>query len=489
MSYCFNPNCSKPRNPDDAKFCLTCGTKLLLKDRYRAIQPLGLGGCSRTFKAIDQDRLQHPCVIKLFLLSPEQDHKATELFNQEALRLYELGKNEQIPELYAHFEQDNQLYLVQEFIDGKTLLDELQDQETQVVKPYKESKLRKLLADLLPVLNFIHEQGVIHRDLKPANIIRRCSDDKFVLIDFGGAKQATGRVLADQGTMIGTLGYAPAEQLQSGTVHPASDLYALGATCIHLLTGVHPFDLYNSLEGSLNWRGSLPEETKISPQLGEILDKLVKNMVKDRYQSATQVLQALNLSDIATKITAPQINPQLAVIDYLQQSLLDESPTSEREIDYTKLQDLLSAKKWQEADEETRQKMLEIMGKQQRGYLDNEDMQKFPCKDLFTINQLWLNYTNGCFGFSVQKQIWIEEGGKLGIYDLMAYEKFAVRVGWRENDTWKSYSELTFVSEKPPGHLPLSLSLGWGTGAIKLVGVEGAVEADCFFSRVDNCKL
>jgi len=489
MSYCFNPNCSKPQNPDDAKFCLTCGTKLLLKDRYRATQPLGLGGCSRTFKAIDQDRLQHPCVIKLFLLPPEQDHKATELFNQEALRLYELGKNEQIPELYAHFEQDNQLYLVQEFIDGQTLLDELEDQETRVVKPYKESKLRKLLADLLPVLKFIHEQDVIHRDIKPANIIRRCSDDKFVLIDFGGAKQATGRVLADQGTMIGTLGYAPAEQLQSGTVHPASDLYALGATCIHLLTGVHPFDLYNSQESCLNWRGNLPEGTKISVQLGEILDKLVKNMVKDRYQSADQVLQALNLSDIATKITVPQINPQLAVIDYLDQSSLDAPSTSEKEVDYTKLQDLLAAKKWQEANEETRQKMLEIAGQQQRDYLDNEDIQKFPCQELFTINQLWLNYSEGCFGFSVQKQIWIEEGGKPGVYDLVAYEKFAVRVGWRENDTWKSYSQLTFASLHPPGHLPLSLGIGWGAGAIELVGVEGAVEADCFFSRVDKCNL
>src|SRR4028119_149787 len=107
MSYCLNLNCSKPQNPNNAKFCLRCGTKLLLKDRYRAIQPLSSGGCSRTFEALDQDRLNHPCVIKLFMLPPEQDQKATELFNQEAVRLYELGKHNQITDLYAHFELDN----------------------------------------------------------------------------------------------------------------------------------------------------------------------------------------------------------------------------------------------------------------------------------------------------------------------------------------------------------------------------------------------
>jgi serine/threonine protein kinase len=89
-------------------------------------KPLGRGGYSRTFEAVDQDRLNHPCVIKLFMLPPEQDQKATELFNQEAVRLYELGKHDQIPEFYAHFEQDSRLYLVQEFIDGQTLLDELE---------------------------------------------------------------------------------------------------------------------------------------------------------------------------------------------------------------------------------------------------------------------------------------------------------------------------------------------------------------------------
>lgn len=476
MSYCLNLDCSKPQNPDDAKFCLTCGTKLLLKDRYRATEPLGKGGYSRTYAAVDQDRLNHPCVIKLFMMPPDQDRKATELFNQEAVRLYELGKHDQIPEFYAHFEQDNRLYLLQEFIDGQTLFDELEDRVTSGATLYQESEIRAILTDLLPVLNFIHEQGVIHRDIKPANIIRRRRDNKLILIDFGVAKQATVEALVKQGTMIGTLGYAPAEQLQFGEAYPASDLYALGATCIHLLTGIHPFNLYNSLAGCWLWWEKLPDGTTISPQLKEILDKLLQVLVKDRYQVVNEVLQELNPCELATVARSPQSEVEVPL-------------ESEKGIDYTRLRDLLAAGNWQEADIETRKKMLEVMEQQHRGYLDNEDIENFPCQDLRTLDRLWVHYSHERFGFSVQKRIWIEEGGKPGVYSLVVYEKFGDRVGWRVNDNWKFYSDLTFSLNAAVGHLPLGLSIGWGDGAIELVGVEGAVEVDCLFSRVEICEF
>jgi serine/threonine protein kinase len=475
MSYCLNPDCSKPHNPDDANFCLTCGTKLLLKDRYRATQALGRGGCSRTFEALDQDRLNHPCVIKLFMLPPEQDKKATDLFNQEAVRLYELGKHDQITDLYAHFELDDRLYLVQEFVDGKTLLDELEDRKASVHGLYKENEIREILADLLPVLQFIHERDVIHRDIKPANIMRRRMDGKLILIDFGvaKAKQATGTGVAGQGTMIGTLGYAPAEQLQAGAAYPASDLYALGATCVHLLTGMHPFNLYNPLEGYLIWQDHLPQGTTISPPLGKILDNLLKNLVKHRYRSALEVLRDLDLEPAA----------------YSSPNGLSVPLESEVGIDYTKLRDFLAAGNWKEADRETCQKMLEVMGQQHRGYLDNEHIENFPCKDLRTINQLWTHHSNKHFGFSVQKRLWQEEGGKPGVYDSTVYEKFGDRVGWRVNHNWKSYADLTFSLNAPQGHLPLGLSIGWGDGAMELVGVEGAVEVDRLFSLVETCNL
>ncbi len=491
MSHCINPDCPKPHNPDNAKFCLTCGTKLLLKDRYRAIQALSPGGSSRTFKALDQDRLNHPCVIKLFMLSPTQDQKATDLFNQEAVRLYELGKHDQIPELFAHFEQNDRLYLVQEFIDGPSLLDELEQLTANGSKFYQENNIHQTLADLLPVLKFIHDKDVIHRDIKPANIIRRQSDGKLVLIDFGVAKQATANVLAKRGTMIGTLGYAPAEQIQFGEAYCASDLYALGATCIHLLTGKHPFNLYNSLDGCWIWQERLPEGTSISIELADVLNKLLKVLVKDRYQSVEEVLKDLRQPEITITITAPN-SGNLAPIDHsnvgampLAQIALD----SEKGVDYTKLRDLLAAGNWQQADEETRLKMLEVMGQQERGYLDGEDIEKFPCKDFQTIDQLWLYYSENRFGFSVQKRIWLEEGGKDGIYDERVYERFGDRVGWRKDGNWRLYSDLSFSSNEVPGHLPLGLSVGWGVGAINFVGVQGAVEVDCLFSLVDNCEV
>lgn len=488
MSYCLNLDCSKPQNPGNAKFCLSCGTKLLLKDRYRAIQPLSSGGCSRTFKAVDQDRLNHPCVIKLFMLTPDQDWKATDLFNQEAVRLYHLGKHNQIPELYAHFKQDDRLYLVQEFIDGQTLLDELEERTSQGRLLYQESDIRQILIDLLRILKFIHAKNVIHRDIKPANIMRRRSDGKLVLIDFGVAKQATGTVLVKRGTMIGTLGYAPTEQIQFGEAYCASDLYALGATCIHLMTGTQPFNLYNSLEGCWTWQERLPEGTTISLQLAEILDKLLKVLVKERYQSADEVLQDLHLPETPRTIVNPPI-PDVAPVSNPAQSKLAVSLKSERGVDYTKLRDLLAAKNWKAADKETRKKMLEVMGQQQRGYLNEEDIEKFPCKDLRTINHLWVHYSNARFGFSVQKRIWLEEGGKPGFYDERVYEKFGDRVGWRVNDNWRLYSDLTFSTNDDPGHLPLGLSIGWATGTIELVGVQGAVEVDCLFSLVESCQL
>ncbi|HEY9831791.1 MAG TPA: serine/threonine-protein kinase [Stenomitos sp.] len=447
-----------------------------MKDRYRATKPLGRGGYSRTFAALDQDRLNHPCVIKLFMMPPDQDRKATELFNQEAVRLYELGKHEQIPEFYAHFEENNRLYLVQEFIDGQTLFDELEDRVRTKGILYEESEIRNLLSDLLPVLQFIHQQGVIHRDIKPANIIRRRRDGKLILIDFGVAKQATVKALMKQGTMIGTVGYAPAEQLQFGEAYPASDLYALGATCIHLLTGIHPFNLYNSLAGCWLWQENLPSATTISPNLENILNKLLQVLVKDRYQTVHEVLKDFNpLEWTSDSRPFP--------------STLDIPLESEKGINYKRLQDLLAQQNWKEADKETREKMIEVMGQKQRGYLDNEDIEKFPCKDLTTIDRLWLHYSHKRFGFSVQKQLWIEEGGKPGVYNLIAYEKFGERVGWRVNDNWKLYSDLVFNSNMVPGHLPLGLSIGWGDGAIELVGVEGAVEVDCLFSRVNSCDL
>jgi serine/threonine protein kinase len=145
------------------------------------------GGFGRTYLAEDSQKLNEICVIKQ--LAPKQSgtyalKKATELFIEEAKRLQDLGEHPQIPTLFAYFEDNGFLYLVQQFIKGDNLLDELAQKGK-----YKETQIRELLLDLLPSLKFIHERNIIHRDIKPQNIMRRASDGKLVLIDFGASKQ------------------------------------------------------------------------------------------------------------------------------------------------------------------------------------------------------------------------------------------------------------------------------------------------------------
>lgn len=287
MSYCLNPNCQKPHNLDLAKLCLNCGSKLLFADRYRAIKPIGQGGFARTFLAVDEYKPSKPhCAIKQFLPQDQGTNtlkKATELFHQEAMRLDELGKHSQIPELLAYFTQDQRQYLVQEFIDGQNLAEEL-----AVLGVFTEVQIYHLLNDLLSALQFIHGGQVIHRDIKPENIIHRHPDGQLVLVDFGAAKFLHSTALAKKGTVIGSAGYAAPEQF-SGQAIFASDLYNLGVTCIHLLTQVDPFDLFDSRESTWVWRNYLVDN-QISSHLGYILDKLVEPKLDRRYSSAAAVL-------------------------------------------------------------------------------------------------------------------------------------------------------------------------------------------------------
>ncbi len=302
MICCLNPDCSNPVNASGKKFCRTCSTPLiaLLRNRFHIIKVLSdEGGFGRTYLAEDVDKLNERCVVKQ--LAPRIQgtwalKKAIELFEKEAQRLQELGTHSQIPTLLAYFEQDKYLYLVQQFIDGQNLLTELQHK-----KKYNCSEIKKILLDLLPVLKFIHEQGVIHRDIKPQNIIRRQASlssttavsgigKNLVLIDFGSAKQLTAQAQMKIGTSIGSQGYSPIEQIRDGAAYPASDLFALGATCFHLLTGVSPFKLWTELGYSWvkDWQQYL--RYPITEELTEVLHKLLQKDIEHRYQSAHQVL-------------------------------------------------------------------------------------------------------------------------------------------------------------------------------------------------------
>lgn len=305
MSYCLNPNCLSPRNPENAENCQQCQSRLLLNDRYRPLDPIGRGGFGRTFKAIDEYKPSKPnCVIKQFHGKGFDDAaKAEELFNREAELQEKLGKHSQIPELLALCPQDNYLYLVQEFIDGRNLNQELKEEGT-----FSEDKIWQLLKDLLPVLQFIHDNQVIHRDIKPENIIRHSAEGRLFLVDFGIAKLATEAILAKTGTVIGSEGYTAPEQ-HEGKPSFASDLYSLGATCYHFLTRADPSRLlYSWVDWQKELRDKL-ENRDISEELIEVLTKLLQPDVSQRYQSAEEVIQDLNLEPTKATAESPLIFP------------------------------------------------------------------------------------------------------------------------------------------------------------------------------------
>jgi serine/threonine protein kinase len=308
MSYCLNPHCPKPENPHNVKFCRTCGSKLLLKERYRAIKPIGQGGFGKTFLAVDEDKPSKPrCVIKQFYPQAQGTNtlaKAVELFNQEAVQLDELGKHPQIPELLAYFTQEDRQYLVQEFIDGHNLAQELTHRGA-----FSEIQIRQLLNDLLSVLQFCHTRQIIHRDIKPENIILREADGKLVLVDFGAAKSTTGTALNKTGTSIGSPEYVAPEQMRGKAVF-ASDIYSLGATCINLLTVRSPFDSYDINNDTWVWQQYL--QTPVSNQLSCILNKMLESIPIRRYQTVDEVINDLNQqSPVAAKpAAAPKPIPQ-----------------------------------------------------------------------------------------------------------------------------------------------------------------------------------
>ncbi|HBB32684.1 MAG TPA: hypothetical protein DDZ80_16375 [Cyanobacteria bacterium UBA8803] len=339
MSYCLNLACQNPQNQNGTRFCQSCGAKLLLGDRYWAIQQIGQGGFGRTFLAVDEYKpSKSRCVIKQFF-PQAQGHqnaqKIAELFEKEAVRLDELGKHPQIPELLAHFEENGSQYLVQEFIEGQNLAEKLAQNG-----PFAENQILELLQGLLPVLQFIHNQQVIHRDIKPENIIQRPSSlptlmpptnteelegdssqvsiksnplpaslpariGQLVLVDFGASKLAPRTALSVTGTVIGSAGYTAPEQAAGKAVF-ASDIYSLGVTCIHLLTQKDPFDLYSFDEGVWVWRDYLKQP--VNDAVSRLLDKMLEGATSRRYQSVAEVLDDLQAAVISpTSPTPPKV--------------------------------------------------------------------------------------------------------------------------------------------------------------------------------------
>lgn len=266
----------------------------LLDNRYRVTEILGSGGFGKTYIAEDIKRFEAKCVVKQLkpqLPSPEILEVAQRLFEAEAKILGHLGDNPQIPALLTYFRNEQEFYLVQEFIEGHDLTKEL-----TFGKQWSESEVISLLIDILTPLAFVHQNQIVHRDIKPPNLIRRKQDSKIVLIDFGAVKEFSAtQVLNTQGqtivgTIIGTPGYMPSEQVR-GTPKFSSDLYAVGIIAIQALTGKNPpserglpEELQKDYNGEIIWRN----QVEVSSGLAAILDKMVRYNFRQRYHSAVE---------------------------------------------------------------------------------------------------------------------------------------------------------------------------------------------------------
>ncbi|WP_375510234.1 SUMF1/EgtB/PvdO family nonheme iron enzyme [uncultured Nostoc sp.] len=276
----------------------------MLVGRYEIIRELGGGGFAITFLAKDYLQPSQPlCVVKQ--LRPQHtEPRIVESFETEATVLEKLGKYSQIPQLLAHFRENKNLYIVQEFIEGHDL-----KQEIIPGKQLSEAYVTNLLQDVLEVLSFVHNQQVIHRDIKPENLMRRDQDGKIFLIDFGAVKELGALIVNVEGkvtssVIIGTPGYMPNEQKNAKPIF-ASDIYALGVTMIQALTGVSAVDFEEDAKtGEILWR----HQAQVSKRLANVLTKMVRRHYTLRYANATEVLQ-----DLSQKLPPPPTRPQQPV--------------------------------------------------------------------------------------------------------------------------------------------------------------------------------
>ena len=279
----------------------------VLQNRYRLAQELGQGGFGRTYLAEDLGRFNEKCVIKEFVpLQGEESfsEKATQLFQREAAILYQI-RHPQIPQFRATFEQDQRLFLVQDYVAGKTYRDLLHQHRSEGTF-FSEAEARQFLQQMLPVLAHIHAKGIIHRDISPENIIQRQSDRLPILIDFGVVKEVVTRIqtpeTGTQATSVGKLGYAPSEQVQSGRAYPNSDLYSLAVTAVVLLTGRDPQQLFDDVNLTWNWR----RYASVSPSFAQVLNRALSYRPGDRYQSVSEMSQALGAAGHSSPpVTAP----------------------------------------------------------------------------------------------------------------------------------------------------------------------------------------
>ena len=350
-----------------------------------------------------------------------------------------------------------------------------------------------MLQEILEILSIVHQENNIYRDIKPANIMRRDNDGKLVLIDFGAVKEIVTLNQTQQTNItigIGTASYMAPEQAM-GKPGKYSDVYALGMLGIQALSGLTSQKLpKNSYELQQMWRDL---QIEVRPYLKYVLNKMVSFQYQERYQDASEALKALITKELVNKEQVKSSTTTTVIISQPNKKLLFillaaigltcagiyALPFVSKP-NYTQLETYLKTKQWQKADAETDRIILKVAEK--NSTLDAEYINKLPCKTLHKIDELWTENSDGRFGFTPQKKVYLETGNQFGQYIESAYEEFGNKVKWRTFGAWSLYGDLEFTDNAPFGHLP-------SPGRVASDILLRFSERGMLLSRFDACGL
>ena len=399
--------------------------KLIQGKKYTIDAIIGVGGYGVTYRAKEQ-LLDKVVAIKTAndIIQTKSDFaKYQEKFIQEAFRLAKCSHHH-IVKVDDICQEEGLWCMVMEYITGTNL-------EKLVIEQGKLSTTKAIAytCQIGEALEYIHQQRIIHRDVKPSNIMLRQDTDEAVLIDFGLAREfIAGKTLTHSNARSEC--FAPIEQYRHKDKRGAyTDVYALAATLYYLLTGVEP------LPAQFRWQGvNMIPPKRHNPQISDRLNRaIIQGMALEPNKRPQSISEWLEL------VTLSQNKPSPGII------------LSQEQNSYWKLQDLLAAGEWRKADEETYEIILQKANRVKEGWLDYSATDRLSCKLLKELDYLWLKYSGGKFGFSVQRKIWQKLGGKI---DYQTECKLGETFGWRINNNWQDYDRLDFSLAAPVGHFP-----------------------------------
>jgi len=435
--------------------------------KYTIEQELGEGGFGITYRARDnQGRIVVIKTLNDTVQRRPDFAKFQQDFLNEALRLAKCSHPHivQVDEVI----QEGQLWcIVMEYIDGENLGTRIENQGA-----LSEAEALRYIHQIGEALTVVHNNGLLHRDVKPQNIMLRAKSEA-VLIDFGIAREFTPNQTQTHTQMLCD-GFAPIEQYDKRTKRGAyTDVYALAATLYYLLTVEVPAIAPLRAIGT-----PLERPKQINPRISDKVNQaIVRGMEvkpEDRPQSMREYLELLGMKVAETAQPYYQSPQQTFSVPLI----------SAVGVDYTKLRDLLAAGNWIGANLETGNILLSIACSRKGRWLDSESIERIPCQDLCIIDELWVNYSNGRFGFSVQKRIWKSVNGNVN--------QFGKRVGWRVESSWIKYAQFTFNLNAPEGHLPEYLQVfgfKWKSGLFGAYWDGHLNRFYTFVSKLEECNI